>query len=170
MLPIKLRENTKNTFIVLYFVVAVVIIAISIIWTVKWMNRIGDNLGKPASQPVTQEQVDNIEERLGKVERAQQEVSRGGQRTRAVMMEATAYTWTGNTTSTGTWPVEGRTVGVDPTVIPYNSKLIINGRGGYIAEDSGDLVKGHKIDIYLSDYNECLSFGRRNVNVIIEEP
>lgn len=94
------------------------------------------------------------------------EVSRGG--TRPAVMEATAYTATGNRTSTGTWPQEGRTVAVDPQTIPYGSRLIINGQGGYIAEDSGSLVIGRIIDIYMDDESACDSWGRRDVEVIVE--
>jgi len=82
--------------------------------------------------------------------------------------EATAYTWTGNRTATGTWPQEGRTVATDPAVIPHGSRLTIDGQPGYVAEDSGRLVKGAIIDIYMDDETACNSWGRRDVEVIIE--
>ena len=82
-------------------------------------------------------------------------------------MEATYYTWTGNKTSTGTWPKEGRTVSVDPTVIPYGSKLIIDGVPGYVAEDSGGKIKNNKVDIYLDSYDRCVLAGCRTVEVKI---
>lgn len=95
----------------------------------------------------------------------EQEVSRGGGRT--MTMEATAYCYTGCRTYTGTWPEEGRTVAVDPKVIPLGSELVINGQGGYMAEDTGGLIKGRRIDIYFNDEQTCWEWGRRDVEVTI---
>jgi len=82
-------------------------------------------------------------------------------------MTATHYTWTGNQTKTGTWPKEGRTVAVDPKVIPLGSRLIIDGVGGYIAEDTGKAIVGNKIDIYKSNRNECINLGIKKVSIQI---
>lgn len=84
-------------------------------------------------------------------------------------MEATAYTWTGNRTATGTWPEEGRTIAVDPEVIPLGSELIINGRPGYIAEDTGGDIKGNRIDIYMNSRGQAVSWGRQQVEVEVIE-
>jgi 3D (Asp-Asp-Asp) domain-containing protein len=99
---------------------------------------------------------------------------------RILVMEATAYCH-GTVTSTGTSPAAGRTVAVDPSVIPYGSKLAIDGVSGYIAEDCGNYwsdemshtgyykhIRGNRIDIFMSSKQECLSFGRREVLVEIE--
>jgi len=40
-------------------------------------------------------------------------------------------------------------VAVDPTVIPLGTKLYIQGVGERRAEDTGDLIKGHHIDLYI---------------------
>lgn len=87
--------------------------------------------------------------------------------TRTKTITATYYTWTGNQTKTGTWPKEGRTVAVDPKVIPLGSHLIIDGVGGYIAEDTGGLIQGDKIDIYKTSRNECIQLGVKKVKVQI---
>lgn len=84
-----------------------------------------------------------------------------------MIMEATAYTWTGNKTVTGTWPEEGRTVAVDPTVIPLGSELVINGIPGYIAEDTGEAIKGRVVDIYMESKTACYEWGRRPVKMIV---
>lgn len=57
----------------------------------------------------------------------------------------------GDITATGTHCEEGRTVAVDPDVIAYGTKLLINGKV-YTAEDCGGNVKGDHIDIYLDDH------------------
>ena len=86
-----------------------------------------------------------------------------------VTFEATAYTWTGNRTATGTWPSRG-TIAVDPTIIPLGTRLFVEGYGEGIAEDTGGAIQGEIIDLYMLDRNEALSWGRRTVEVrIIEE-
>ena len=85
-----------------------------------------------------------------------------------VTFEATAYTWTGYRTATGTWPSRG-TVAVDPEVIPLGTKLYIEGYGEAVAEDTGGLVKGNIIDLYFPTESECWEFGRRQVEVRILE-
>ena len=57
----------------------------------------------------------------------------------------------GRQTATGATCYEGRTVAVDPTVIAYGTKLLIDGHV-YTAEDCGSSVKGDWIDIYLDDH------------------
>lgn len=69
-------------------------------------------------------------------------------------------------TATGTKATAGRTVAVDPTVIPYGSTVIIDGHS-YIAEDTGGAVKGKRIDIYFDNHDEALKFGRRELEVTI---
>lgn len=90
-----------------------------------------------------------------------------------VLVEATAYTLAeGNGdgyTATMTIPVQGRTVAVDPSVIQYGTKLIIDGTPGYIAEDCGGAIKGNKIDIFMDSYDEAINFGRQNLIVEIDE-
>lgn len=96
-----------------------------------------------------------------------QEPSRGE---RIIVMEATAYCY-GSITKTGTSPVEGRTIAVDPEVIPLGSRVYVSCEtwpevnGWYTAEDTGRLVKGHIIDIYMKDRDQCIRWGRRQVKV-----
>ncbi len=51
-------------------------------------------------------------------------------------------------TSTGAIAEEGKTVAVDPDVIPYGSIIRIN-ENEYIAQDCGAAIKGNKIDIFV---------------------
>lgn len=62
-------------------------------------------------------------------------------------------------TATGTYAVEGVTIAVDPTVIPYNSLVDIEGIGTFVAEDCGGAIKGNRIDIYFENHADALMFG-----------
>ena len=82
------------------------------------------------------------------------------------VFELTAYCM-GTKTATGTRPTPNRTIAVDPKVIPYGTKVYIEGYGTYIAEDCGGAVKGNIIDIYMKGYDNCIQFGRRKAKVYI---
>lgn len=73
---------------------------------------------------------------------------------------------TNGITATGTKATAGRTIAVDPKVIPLGSKVMIDGKE-YIAEDVGGAIKGNKVDIYFDSHLEALNFGRRTVNVMV---
>lgn len=51
-------------------------------------------------------------------------------------------------TATGVIARANHTIAVDPTIIPYGTKVHINGTV-YTAEDCGGAVKGNVIDIYV---------------------
>ena len=59
------------------------------------------------------------------------------------------------------------TCAVDPTVIPYGTKLYVEGYGTAIANDCGGAVKGHIIDLYMRSTKECFQWGRRNKKVYV---
>ena len=82
-------------------------------------------------------------------------------------VSATAYAGDG-ITATGTTPKVGRTIAVDPSVIPYGTRVYIPALGGtYIAEDCGGGIKGNKIDIFMSSEAKCNSWGVRNIEIQI---
>lgn len=70
-------------------------------------------------------------------------------------------------TATGTVPQEGRTIAVDPSVIPYGTKVAIDGMGVYVAEDCGGAIKGNHIDIYFDTHEGALMFGTQRLYVTI---
>lgn len=99
------------------------------------------------------------------------EVSRGEHTLRfkkALWATATAYTYTGNRTATGTIPRLG-TVAVDPEVIPLGSQLYIEGYGFGRAEDVGSSIKGDRIDVFLETLEATRRWGVRRVKVYVLE-
>lgn len=74
--------------------------------------------------------------------------------------------WADGITSTGVTAKAGRTIAVDPTVIPYGSLVEINGNT-YVAEDCGGSIKGNRIDVYFNTHEEALEFGVQYADVYI---
>ena len=80
-------------------------------------------------------------------------------------VKATAYA--GDTiTSTGTVPTEGTTIAVDPSVIPYGSKVYIPEFDKvFTAEDCGSAIKGNRIDIFMESEAKCNEWGVKNITI-----
>ena len=62
-------------------------------------------------------------------------------------------------TATGTTATVGRTIAVDPRVIPYGSQVYIEGYGWRTAEDCGGGVNDNQIDILVDTHSQALSLG-----------
>lgn len=67
--------------------------------------------------------------------------------------------WVAQPTKSGTDYVEGRTIAVDPKVIPLGSIVEINIPGAgwcrYRAEDTGSAIKQNRIDIFVNGHRNC---------------
>ena len=85
-----------------------------------------------------------------------------------ITVSATAYSGDG-ITATGTVPRWG-TIAVDPTIIPYGTKVYIPQFDEYfIAEDCGGGIKGNKIDIFMNSESQCDNWGKRSIDIYIVE-
>ncbi len=101
------------------------------------------------------------------------ETSRGFVRYRSArQVEASAYTLAEGSgtglTSTGVVPYHG-IVAVDPSVIPYGTRMYIPGYGFAVAGDCGGAINGNRIDLYMDNYGDAINWGRRNVTMYILE-
>lgn len=65
-------------------------------------------------------------------------------------------------TASGTTATAGRTV-VMSSSYSFETKIEIQGMGIYIVEDRGGAIKGNRIDIFFSNHQKALDFGRRTV-------
>jgi 3D (Asp-Asp-Asp) domain-containing protein len=94
---------------------------------------------------------------------------RPGLRRNAVLaVEATAYCDEGETAS-GVQTRKG-IVAADPDILPLGSRIRVDGLGRrlsrtYDVEDTGRLVKGREIDIFMDDCGAAKEFGRRPARV-----
>lgn len=75
--------------------------------------------------------------------------------------------WANGITASGVTAQEGRTVAVDPSVIPLGSEVEING-AIYIAEDTG--VYGNAIDLFMNSHQEALQWGIQYLDVRWRKP
>ncbi|RED51680.1 3D domain-containing protein [Cohnella lupini] len=74
-------------------------------------------------------------------------------------------------TSSGAVVKEGRTIAVDPRVIPIGWWVYIDGIGFRRAEDTGSAVKGKKIDVYYDSESHANKFGmKRGYKVYVIGP
>lgn len=70
-------------------------------------------------------------------------------------------------TASGAKTAVGTTVAVDPRVIPYGTKMYIEGYGWRIAQDCGSAVKNNQIDILVNTHKQALNLGTSNGGVWI---
>ena len=80
---------------------------------------------------------------------------------------ATAYSTRGETASGE--ETHRHTVAADPALLPLGSRIRISQAGRYSGDyevaDTGQKIKGRKIDIFIPNTAEAKQFGKRNVRV-----
>lgn len=74
--------------------------------------------------------------------------------------------WADGITYTGVKATEGRTIAVDPSVIPLGSVLEIDGKQ-YVAEDIGGAIKGKRIELYFDSHADALEWGVKTHDVYL---
>jgi len=97
---------------------------------------------------------------------------------RTFVAEATAYTL--DFASTGRHPdhplfgvtasgmmAQVGVVAVDTNVIPFHTRLYIEGYGFAVAGDRGGAIRGEKVDLFFDTREETVQFGRRHIRVWI---
>lgn len=81
--------------------------------------------------------------------------------------------WADGYTSTGTKATEGRTIAVDPDVIPYGTEVLVVYEDGteavYVAEDCGGAIQGNRIDVYMDSHEAALVEGVKTAKVYMVE-
>lgn len=79
---------------------------------------------------------------------------------------ASAYTGD-TTTASGQRPRWG-TIAVDPNIIPLGSKVYVPYYDKvFIANDTGGIIKGTMIDIFMKSATNMRNFGRRNIEIYV---
>ncbi len=60
-------------------------------------------------------------------------------------------------------------IAADTSVLPFGTKVWIEGLGVFVVEDTGGAIVGNRIDIYMDSLDEAVEFGRQSRKVIILE-
>lgn len=81
-------------------------------------------------------------------------------------IEGMCYQGDPSVTATGARTTPGRTIAVDPKVIPYGSRVYVQGVGWRVAEDTGGAIKGNKLDVCVASRSEAFDYGRQRVRVM----
>lgn len=80
--------------------------------------------------------------------------------------------WANGCTATGALATEGRTIAVDPKVIPYGSRVLLIWPDGtqhsYVAEDCGGGVNGNHIDVFFNSHQVARVFGVQSAMAYLE--
>lgn len=61
----------------------------------------------------------------------------------------------------------GRTIAVDPKVIPLGTRIKLNGKE-YIAEDTGLAIKGRRVDLLVENHEKAMKWGKKSIEVYVE--
>lgn len=72
----------------------------------------------------------------------------------------------GNITRSGI-PVDRGVVAVDPQVIPVGSVVHVPGYGYAVAADTGGLIRGRRIDVYLPSHGEAIKWGVKRLKITV---
>jgi 3D (Asp-Asp-Asp) domain-containing protein len=87
-------------------------------------------------------------------------------------MTATAFTRAHRVTASGTIAHFG-IAAADPAILPLGSRIRITGTGtydgAYLVTDTGNGVKGHRIDLYVPSRAEAKEFGTKKVRVVVTQ-
>lgn len=81
---------------------------------------------------------------------------------------ATAYDLRGTCASGLT--VRRGIIAADPRLLPLGTRVYLNAgpySGTYLVADTGGVIKGRRIDIWMGSRREALSFGRRTVSITV---
>jgi 3D (Asp-Asp-Asp) domain-containing protein len=65
---------------------------------------------------------------------------------------------------------DARIVAVDPALIPYGSRVWIEGLGWFNAEDCGSAIKGFRLDVLTATTKQSMDFGKQKRFVIVVPP
>lgn len=68
-------------------------------------------------------------------------------------------------TASGVKVANGVTVAADTSILPFGTKIYIEGIGERIVQDKGGAIKGNKIDVYVPSHSEIPSVGVHDSNV-----
>ena len=91
-----------------------------------------------------------------------------GKKVLAGAFKATAYCLKGRTAVGGA--VRRGIVAADPRILPLGTRIFINAgsySGSYVVADTGGMVRGKILDVWVPSCSEAIKFGRKSVSVSV---
>lgn len=82
---------------------------------------------------------------------------------RTIKVKAYAYSG-GGTTASGKKAAKGM-IAVDPRVVKLGTKVYVPGYGYATAADTGGMIKGNIIDVYMNTNSQCIKWGVRYITI-----
>lgn len=76
---------------------------------------------------------------------------------------------TNGITASGARATEGVTIAADTNKLPFGTRVYIEGVGERVVQDRGGAIRGNRIDLFFSDHQRALNFGRQTREVCIIE-
>ena len=162
--------------------VILIVVILGLTYLIFHISKLNDNIVNleelveqlEVDKQLLEEKVDRLHLKYEDCKRSRKsiEATRSSSRGRLLgTFEATAYTddvqsqgkWVGQTAS-GMKPQVG-VIAVDPKVIPLGTKLYVEGYGNAIAGDTGGVIKGKRLDLFMNTNEECYVWGRKKVKV-----
>ena len=70
-------------------------------------------------------------------------------------------------TASGVKATEGVTIAADTNKLPFGTRVYIEDVGERVVQDRGGAIKGNRIDLYFSDHQSALNFGRQTKKIAI---
>ena len=135
--------------------------------TVRWRHVVGTAIGAVVFALLYQ--VTAVDSRYAARQAVLRETSAVPSPGARLRFSATAYC-KGEVTASGVWPRTG-VAAADPALLPVGSVIQIVDEppytGIYTILDTGPLVQGRHIDVYMWSCYEALAFGRRAIDVTV---
>lgn len=133
-----------------------------------WSQTIIQNKNVAQSQSVQKQTIKNEPKQTVVTKENKPKIKKIGYTDQWKTYEITAYTWTGNRTSSGVYPKEGVTVASN--FIPQGTIIEIEGIGQRVVQDKGSrkYLRENVIDLYIgSSDKEARDWGRQERKVRI---
>ncbi len=160
-------NKQEQALLIVIVCIAILLITTSLIY-IRGLKDKNENLKTQNAQ--LKEQIKIMEGDINEINQAyQEEIDRLTGKPLGDFV-TTFYCPTGNKTSTGTVPKEGRTIAVDPKVIAPGSTVRIEYEGRskiYKVEDSG--VSGRVIDTFIESEEQAIKLGVKKIRVYLVE-
>ena len=58
-------------------------------------------------------------------------------------------------------------VAADTSILPFGTRIHIEGLGVFVVKDTGGYIKGNRIDVYMESYSAAIKFGRQERKVYV---